>query len=64
LILLSTRYSSAVDVWSLGCIFAELLQTLENRVRARGRRRRRRLNRQPPRSTDNRPAQLTIAPLN
>jgi hypothetical protein len=53
-----------VDVWSLGCIFAELLQTLENRVRARGRRRRRRLNRQPPRSTDNRPAQLTTAPLN
>ena len=29
LILLSSEYSDAIDVWSVGCIFAELLATLE-----------------------------------
>ena len=30
LILLEKRYSYAIDMWSIGCIFAELLQTLPN----------------------------------
>ncbi len=29
LILLAQQYTAAIDVWSIGCIFAELLQTLE-----------------------------------
>ena len=29
LILLAARYTPKIDVWSMGCIFAELLQTLE-----------------------------------
>ena len=29
LILLQEYYNAAIDVWSVGCIFAELLQTLE-----------------------------------
>ena len=29
LILLAQQYTAAIDVWSMGCIFAELLQTLE-----------------------------------
>ena len=29
LILLAQAYTAAIDVWSMGCIFAELLQTLE-----------------------------------
>ena len=29
LMLLASEYSGAIDVWSMGCIFAELLQTLE-----------------------------------
>ena len=30
LILMENSYGTAVDIWSLGCIFAELLQTLSN----------------------------------
>ena len=30
LILMATNYTAMIDVWSLGCIFAELLQTLES----------------------------------
>ena len=29
LILLQEYYNAAIDMWSVGCIFAELLQTLE-----------------------------------
>lgn len=29
LILLAPQYTAAIDMWALGCIFAELLQTLE-----------------------------------
>ena len=29
LMLLASEYSGAIDVWSMGCIFAELLQTHE-----------------------------------
>ena len=32
LILLQEYYNAAIDVWSVGCIFAELLQTLEPEV--------------------------------
>ena len=31
LILLASQYSAAIDVWSLGCIFAEMLFSLEGR---------------------------------
>jgi mitogen-activated protein kinase 1/3 len=34
LILMATNYTAMIDVWSLGCIFAELLQTLETKVTA------------------------------
>ena len=34
LILMATNYTAMIDVWSLGCIFAELLQTLEAKATA------------------------------
>ncbi len=34
LILMATDYTAMIDVWSLGCIFAELLQTLETKATA------------------------------
>lgn len=34
LILMATNYTAMIDVWSLGCIFAELLQTLETKATA------------------------------
>ena len=37
LILLQEYYNAAIDMWSVGCIFAELLQTLEPEPDARGR---------------------------
>ena len=33
LILLQEYYNAAIDMWSVGCIFAELLQTLEPNTR-------------------------------
>ena len=32
LILLQQYYNAEIDVWSVGCIFAELLQTLQSAV--------------------------------
>ena len=34
LILLNSQYTAAVDVWSVGCIFAELLQVLQANAEA------------------------------
>lgn len=34
LILMQEYYNAEIDMWSVGCIFAELLQTLEPGIRA------------------------------